>query len=144
MGCILQSHPFPSPLTLEKMGFPWGFCFCFVVVCAHCTYRRQATNRKKKSASHTGDFSDSVVPSLPSFLSFSPSSDNCLVYFIHRLFTVISKRGRVECADSILSRSGSFSENLNIISFKFSSAPNILSVYSWFDCFFLLYFHTAG
>ena len=142
MGCILQSHPSPSLLTLEKMGFPWGFCFYFILVCAHCTYRRQATNRKKRSSSRTGDFSDSLVPSLPPFLSFSPSSDNCLVNFVRRFFTVISKRDKVECADSILSRSGSFSENLNIISSKFSSTPNILSVCSWFDCFFLLYFHT--
>lgn len=130
MGCILQSHPSPSPLTPENMGFPWGFCFCFVLVCAHCTYRRQATNRKKRSSSHTGDFSDSLVPSLPPFLSFSPSSDNCRVCFVHRFFTVISKRDRIECVDSILSRSGNFSENLNIISSTFSSAPNILSVCS--------------
>lgn len=66
------------------------------------------------------------------------------MYFVQALFIVISRRNRIEYAYCILSRTGSFSEDLVIISLKFSSTPGILLISSWYDFFFLLYNYLGG
>lgn len=113
MGCILRSHSFPSPLTLEENEFSLRFLFLsWSVPTAHIGDKQQ-TGKKNHLTQAI-----SQIPWYLVYLLFSLLPHLLIIALCISstgFFTVISERDRVERADSILSRSGSFSENLNII-----------------------------
>lgn len=111
MGCILRSHSFPSPLTLEENEFSLCvFVFVLSVPTAHIGDKQQTGKNHLTQAI-------SQIPWYLVYLLFSLLPHLLIIALCISstgFFTVISERDRVERVDSILSRSGSF-ENLNII-----------------------------